>query len=102
MFPKGLVSAAVPESKLDEEVERLALRVARVPKNQLMMQKIVINSAIANMGLQTTQTLATLFDGIARHSPEGIGFKRYAEKHGFKKAVELRDSGEEIRLNAKL
>jgi len=36
---------------------------------------------------------ATLFDGTARHSPEGMAFKRRAEKVGFKRAVQERDSG---------
>jgi len=36
---------------------------------------------------------ATLFDGITRHSPEGLWFKRYAEAHGFQAAAEWRDSG---------
>ena len=34
------------------------------------MQKLVVNQAFENMGLSTTQTLATICDGIARHSPE--------------------------------
>jgi enoyl-CoA hydratase len=45
------------------------------------------------MGLETTQMLATIFDGITRHSPEGMAFKRRAEKVGFKRAVAERDSG---------
>lgn len=43
------------------------------------------------MGLSSTQTLATLFDGIARHTPEGIAFKERVEKVGFKTAVTERD-----------
>ena len=38
----------------------------------------------------------TLFDGITRHSPEGMWFKAYSEAHGFHEAVRLRDSGEPI------
>ena len=57
------------------------------------MQKLMINQAYDNMGLQGTQLLATLFDGITRHSPEGRWFKDYAEEHGFHAAVEWRDSG---------
>ncbi len=45
------------------------------------------------MGLETTQMMATLFDGITRHSPEGVAFKRRAEQVGFKQAVAERDSG---------
>ncbi len=88
----GLVSQAVPPTDLDSAVERLAASVARLPKNQLMMQKLVINQAYENMGLATTQMLATLFDGIARHTPEGVAFKALAEKSGFKKAVKDRDN----------
>jgi enoyl-CoA hydratase len=75
---------------------KLAARMAGVPKNQLMMQKLMINQAYDNMGLASTQMLATLFDGITRHSPEGQWFKHYAEEEGFHEAVRLRDSGEPI------
>ncbi len=60
-------------------------------RNQLMMQKLMINQAYENMGLQTTQMFATLFDGIARHTPEGVAFKARAETVGFKQAVKERD-----------
>src|SRR3990170_568551 len=89
----GLVSKAVPAEELDAEVDALAERLAGVPRNQLQMQKLLINQAYENMGLATTQLLATLFDGIARHSPEGMWFKREAEERGFHAAVEWRDSG---------
>lgn len=92
----GLVLEAVPAASLDDRVEALAARMAGVPKSQLMMQKLTINQAYDNMGLGSTQTLATLFDGITRHSPEGQWFKDYAAEHGFKAAVRLRDSGAPI------
>lgn len=87
----GLVSQAVPASQLDESVAKLARRMAKIPKNQLMMHKMMVNQAYANMGLETTQILATLFDGIARHTPEGVAFKARAEEAGFKQAVQERD-----------
>jgi enoyl-CoA hydratase len=89
----GLVLEAVPADRLDARVDELADRMAGVPVNQLVMQKLMINQAYDNMGLQGTQLLATLFDGITRHSPEGRWFKDYAEQHGFHAAVEWRDSG---------
>ena len=92
----GLVYQSVPEAELDGAVNALAERMASVPKNQLMMQKLMINQAYENMGLGNTQMIATLFDGITRHSPEGFWFKRYAEQHGFHAAVEWRDSGRPI------
>ncbi len=88
----GLVSQAVPADQLDDAVEALAARMASVPLNQLMMHKMLVNQAYANMGMQTTQMLATIFDGIARHTPEGVAFKERAERDGFKQAVRDRDS----------
>ena len=89
----GLATSSVPLPELDAEARRLAERIAGVPRNQLMMQKLVVNQAVAAMGLEQSQLIATVFDGIARHSPEGLWFKQYAERHGFKAAVEWRDSG---------
>ncbi len=89
----GLVLKAVPVEKLDEEVDALAHRMAGIPQNQLMMQKLMVNQALYNMGLQTTQMIATVFDGITRHSPEGINFKHRAEQVGWKQAVDERDQG---------
>ena len=92
----GLVYDAVPAKDLDAAVNALARRMAGVPRNQLMMQKLMINQAYDNMGLAGTQMIATLFDGITRHSPEGVWFKEYAERHGFHKAVQWRDGGRPI------
>ena len=92
----GLVLEAVSESELNSRVVALATRIASVPKNQLMMVKLTINQAIESMGLAQTQMFATLFDGIARHSPEGVWFKQLAEEKGFKEAVRQRDSGAPI------
>jgi len=92
----GLVAEAVAAADLDLAVERLAARMAGVPRNQLMMQKLMVNQAYENMGLATTQLLATLFDGIARHTPEGFAFKARCERVGFKQAVRERDSGAPI------
>jgi enoyl-CoA hydratase len=92
----GLVLEAVPRAKLDERVAAVARRIASVPKNQLMMQKLMVNQAYDSMGLANTQRFATLFDGITRHSPEGVWFKKRAEEVGFKQAVRERDGGEPI------
>ena len=89
----GLVLKSVPPEALDDEVEALAARMASVPINQLAMQKMVINQAVEAMGLNETQRLATLFDGITRHSPEGMNFKARSEAVGWKQAVRDRDEG---------
>lgn len=92
----GLALEAVPESELDAAVDRLAGRLKGVPKNQMMMTKMVVNQAVEAQGLANTQRFATLFDGIARHSPEGVWFRQRAQEVGFKQAVEERDSGAPI------
>ena len=84
---------AVPAADLDDEVERIAQRMATVPRNQLIMQKMMVNQVLENMGLASTQTLANFFDGITRHSPEGVNFKQRAESVGWKQAVRERDEG---------
>lgn len=89
----GLVLKAVLPEDLDAEVEALAERMASVPINQLAMQKMMVNQALDNMGLASTQTLATIFDGITRHSPEGLNFKARSEDVGWKQAVQERDQG---------
>ena len=83
----------VPAEELDTATEALAERIASVPRNQLIMQKLMVNQALENMGLGSTQTLATLFDGISRHSPEGLNFKHRSESLGWKQAVRERDDG---------
>ena len=92
----GLVFQSAPLKELDDVVLRLTERIVGVPKNQLMMMKMMVNQAYENMGLTSTQKIATLFDGMARHSPEGVWFKQRAEKVGFKQAVAERDSGDFI------
>jgi len=88
----GLVLKSVPDDQLDDEVEALAARMASVPINQLAMQKMVINSAVEEK-INQTQRLATVFDGITRHSPEGMNFKARVEQVGWKQAVQERDTG---------
>lgn len=88
----GLVLEAVPAAELDDRVEAWAQRIAGVPRNQLALQKMAVNQAYTNMGLATTQMMATLFDGMTRHSPEGVAFKQRAEEAGWRQAIAERDA----------
>ena len=92
----GLATEAVPADRLDAAVDALAGRIAGVPAGHLAMHKLVVNQTMLAAGLEQAQTLATVFDGITRHNPEGLWFRRYAQVHGFKEAVRWRDSGEPI------
>ena len=92
----GLANQAVPAAELDATVMRLAERIAGVPIGQLQMHKLIANQVMLAMGLEQSQMMATVFDGITRHNPEGLWFRRYAQEQGFKAAVQWRDSGRPI------
>lgn len=92
----GLANQAVPAAELEAATLALATRVAGVPRSHLAMHKMVVNQVMLNMGLEQSQQLATLFDGITRHNPEGLWFRRYAQAEGFKAAVAWRDGGQPI------
>jgi enoyl-CoA hydratase len=88
----GLATEASPADKLDERFESMLERVARLPVNQLVMMKLLINQTLMGQGLHTAQTLGTMFDGIARHTKEGYAFQQRAAEVGFKQAVKERDA----------
>jgi enoyl-CoA hydratase len=87
----GLAIEAPPADRLDERVESLVGRIAAMPRNQLAMMKLLVNQRAYAQGLHTTQLLGTVFDGIARHTPEGYDFQRRAAEGGFRQAVRERD-----------
>ena len=95
-FQWGLANEAVPVAQLEAATLKLANRIAGVPRGHLAMHKMVVNQVMLTMGLEQTQMMATLFDGITRHNPEGLWFRRYAQAEGFKAAVQWRDSGKPI------
>jgi len=92
----GLIHKSVPIEQLDQAVKDLVDRIKGVPRNQLMMCKLTVNQAYESMGLHQTQMFANFFDGVARHSPEGLWFRERAQEVGFKQAVTERDSGDAI------
>jgi enoyl-CoA hydratase len=87
----GLATEAAPAAELDERFEALLERVARLPINQLVMMKMLVNQSLYAQGLHQTQLLGTFFDGVARHTEEGHEFVRRAAEGGFKQAVRERD-----------
>lgn len=87
----GLATECAPREQLGERFEALLARIARVPVNQLVMHKLLVNQTVTAMGLHTTQILGTVFDGVSRHTREGYAFQRRAAEVGFKEAVRERD-----------
>ena len=87
----GLAIESAPPVQLDERCEALLARIARMPVNQLIMMKLLLNQTLQAQGLANTQLLGTLLDGVTRHTPEGYAFQQRAAEKGFKQAVRERD-----------
>ena len=87
----GLVLETVPDDRLLEHATGFARRMAQVPGNQLEMLKLLCNQTAENMGISSTRTLGTLFDGVARHTQEGIDFVARSGEVGIRQAVRERD-----------
>lgn len=92
----GLANLSCSADDLETETLKLAKRISGVPRGHLAMHKIVVNQVMLAQGLEQAQMNATVFDGITRHNPEGMWFRRYAQSEGFKAAIEWRDSGRPI------
>ena len=92
----GLANLSVPAAELETATMKLATRISGVPRSHLAMHKMVVNQVMLTMGLEQTQQMATVFDGITRHNPEGMWFRRFAQDQGFKAAVQWRDGGQPI------
>jgi enoyl-CoA hydratase len=87
----GLILEVVPDDQLVEHALGLARRMAHVPINQLVMLKLLCNQTAEHLGMTSTRLVGTLFDGIARHTQEGLDFVRRAQEAGFRQAVRERD-----------
>lgn len=87
----GLAIESAPAEALEARFEALLARIARMPVNQLVMMKMLLNQSVMQQGLHTTQMLGTVFDGMTRHTPEGYAFQQRAAEAGFKQAVRERD-----------
>ncbi|WP_182378370.1 crotonase/enoyl-CoA hydratase family protein [Nocardioides sp. WS12] len=88
----GLAIEAPEAADLEERTEILVQRIAAMPLNQLMMAKLALNSALLAQGVQNSQMISTVFDGISRHTREGYAFQQRAAEAGFRQAVRERDA----------
>lgn len=88
----GLVLEVVPDDELQEHARALAQRIALLPLNQLQMLKWLLND-VARHQYQpdTSRLLGFLFDGVARHTQEGLDFVARAQEVGWREAVRERD-----------
>jgi enoyl-CoA hydratase len=88
----GLVLECVPEGELIDRALGLARRIARLPLNQLQMMKWAVGDVAARQYQpDSSRLLGFLFDGIARHTQEGLDFVKRAQEIGWRQAVRERD-----------
>ncbi|MCU0268901.1 MAG: crotonase/enoyl-CoA hydratase family protein [Acidimicrobiales bacterium] len=88
----GMILACVPDDELAERAGDLARRMAMLPLNQLQMTKWMLND-VARHQYQpdTSRLLGFVFDGVARHTQEGLDFVARAQEVGWREAVRERD-----------
>src|SRR3954471_4776637 len=88
----GMILECVPDDELDARAMDLAERMARLPLNQLQMMKWMLND-VARHQYQpdTSRLLGFIFDGVARHTQEGLDFVTRAQEIGWRDAVRERD-----------
>ena len=88
----GLILECVPDDQLLAHATTLAERMAKMPLNQLQMMKWMCNDVARHMYQpDTSRLLGFIFDGVARHTQEGLDFIARAEAAGWRTAVRERD-----------
>ena len=88
----GMILECVPDDELQERAAALAERMAKLPLNQLQMMKWMLND-VARHQYQpdTSRLLGYIFDGVARHTQEGLDFVERAGDVGWREAIRERD-----------
>jgi enoyl-CoA hydratase len=88
----GAVLEVVPDDELHDRAMALCERIAQVPTSQLEMITWALNAVADEMyDPRASRRLGTLFDGVARHTQEGLDFVDRSQDVGFREAVRERD-----------
>ena len=83
----GWALKAVPAEQLEDTVNELAGRIARVSYEMLAASKSICNKAIDLMGRSLLQTLAAETDAISHQSTAVQEFHRMSQEQGLKEAL---------------
>ena len=90
-FRLGLVNKVVPKDNLDEEVNRLALTIARVPAVTVEYNKKLVNMAYELMNIRLVMERSSELEGICQTSPASLPevaeFQKIKEQQGLKAAL---------------
>jgi enoyl-CoA hydratase len=89
----GMILECVADDALEAHANALAQRIALLPLNQLQMMKWMLNDVARHQYQpETSRLLGFLFDGVARHTQEGLDFVARAQEVGWRDAVRERDA----------
>jgi enoyl-CoA hydratase len=87
-----MILECVADDVLQDHVRSLAQRMALLPLNQLQMMKWMLNDVARHLYQpDTSRLLGFIFDGVARHTREGLDFVARAQEIGWRDAVRERD-----------
>jgi len=88
----GMILECVADDVLQDHARGLAQRIALLPLNQLQMMKWALNDVARHQyAPDTSRLLGFIFDGVARHTQEGLDFVDRAQTIGWRDAVRERD-----------
>jgi enoyl-CoA hydratase len=89
----GMINRVVPKDRLEEEVQKLADKIAKVPPAVMRLTKIPLNRNYEIMGLresvQYNLEASSLLNSVA--VPEQVEFNSIVRERGLKQALEWRD-----------
>lgn len=88
----GLINKAVPGDKLQEEVEKLAGKIIRIPADVLALSKTGINKAFEIMGIRTALDWAQDLHVIGHGADSALAFAKMVKEEGLRTALQKRDS----------
>ncbi len=88
----GLVLKAVPKEVLEQEVEQLLDRLAKVDTDLLAANKRIVNLGLELMGARTLQRIACENDARAHLAPSARSFPTRVRELGLREALRQRDA----------
>ena len=88
----GWVLKSVPAEGLDEAVDGLANKIAKIPWEMLAANKSIVNKALDLMGRNMMQVIAAETDAVSHQSSIVREFNRISSEEGLKAALAWRDA----------
>lgn len=88
----GMINKAVPADKLEEEVTRLAERIANQSADALAIHKEAMNRWYQAMGMESAVMAAADYDYLYQHTTSASDFRKKIQEAGLKEAFTWRDT----------